>query len=916
MNNISQLHVDLQGPLAAQHARRMCVVVLGMHRSGTSALTRVVNLLGCDLPKTLMIASQANESGYWESTEVYRFNDRLLESAGSNWYDWQQLNPGWFQSLRAEQFAAEALAVLKGEFDASPLFVLKDPRICRFASFWLDVLDRARIQPLIFVPLRNPLEVAASLQARDGFELSYSHLLWLRHVLDAEAATRSRPRFFSTYDQVLSGWPKIAMAAQSAFGMNWPRFSDSVATEIDAFLSGRYRHHREAREDVVDNPMLSSWLRESYDILTSWSQSGERDEDYQRLDRIRSEFNGAAPAFSRVVSAGRVAVEKATLLERSHKEIVERLTEVESAALGFQEASRAALARAERAEHGTAELAARLGDADRDLAKSRAETEAEAARADFEKQELEAQLSSTRARAAEEIREISARLAATNVELDQARAQLLTDRKAARESVADLANRLLMTIFALDVERAQTSRLTTGASSADAALAQVADAYTTTSIPAMARRARRQRRLAAWRRTPSGYSALISEIVRNGLFHAGWYRTRFLGGRRGVHPWMHFLTVGLLRDHSPHPLFDPEWYRARRHPGMPQRTPAIVDFLATALTVRASPHPLFDVDYYLTRFPHLLATRQNPLGHYLAKGYRQGVSPSPMFDIAWFRSHLGDPLDESRDPLVHFIEAGAGLRAMPHALFDTNLYLAEHADVASSGIPALIHYAAHGGQEARRPHVLFDNAWYRATYPLECQGWRTPLAHYLVEGERTGCWPNPLFDPMWYFKQYGHRLAPNQGALEHYSTQGRGEGCWPNPLFDVAWYLETYADVAASGVDPLEHYLRQGEREGRKPNAHFDPSWYRAQNTDVVPYGLSPLRQYLVAGQFDGREPAPHFNSSDYLESHPGAMKEGLGALAHCLRTERETRRRRDIPKRPIDALDGGTIPPIARAAD
>src|SRR6516225_2492198 len=87
-----------QSASAPSAQRRVCVMVLGMHRSGTSALSRMLNLLGCDLPKTLMGPSKGNEAGHWESRAIADFNDRLLESAGSDWHDWTAINPGWFSS--------------------------------------------------------------------------------------------------------------------------------------------------------------------------------------------------------------------------------------------------------------------------------------------------------------------------------------------------------------------------------------------------------------------------------------------------------------------------------------------------------------------------------------------------------------------------------------------------------------------------------------------------------------------------------------------------------------------------------------------------------------------------------------------------------------------------------------------------
>ena len=85
-------------------ANRIGVLVLGMHRSGTSALTRVLNLLGCDLPATLMDSAAFNEAGHWESMAIMGLNDEILQSAGSHWHDWLSFNPGWYSSPKAAEY--------------------------------------------------------------------------------------------------------------------------------------------------------------------------------------------------------------------------------------------------------------------------------------------------------------------------------------------------------------------------------------------------------------------------------------------------------------------------------------------------------------------------------------------------------------------------------------------------------------------------------------------------------------------------------------------------------------------------------------------------------------------------------------------------------------------------------------------
>ena len=69
--------------------KKSAILVAGMHRSGTSAVCRVLSILGCTLPKTLSGSAPDNERGFWESLAVKDLNDRILASAGSAWDDWE-----------------------------------------------------------------------------------------------------------------------------------------------------------------------------------------------------------------------------------------------------------------------------------------------------------------------------------------------------------------------------------------------------------------------------------------------------------------------------------------------------------------------------------------------------------------------------------------------------------------------------------------------------------------------------------------------------------------------------------------------------------------------------------------------------------------------------------------------------------
>src|SRR5262245_35890756 len=141
---------------------RQALLVLGMHRSGTSALAGMLIRLGAAAPKTLMPSTAHNPRGHSESEPLFAFHERVLDSEGSRWSDWLPLDPIWLNAS-AETLSNELSRLLEQEFDAAPLFVVKDPRICRLVPFWLNTLVANAVAPVATITVRSPLEVAHSL---------------------------------------------------------------------------------------------------------------------------------------------------------------------------------------------------------------------------------------------------------------------------------------------------------------------------------------------------------------------------------------------------------------------------------------------------------------------------------------------------------------------------------------------------------------------------------------------------------------------------------------------------------------------------------------------------------------------------------------------------------------------------------
>ena len=251
---------------------RKALLVLGMHRSGTSALAGLLARLGLSAPKTIIGPDEHNQLGYWESDVLNQFHERLLRSAGSSWDSWTRLDPRFFDSAAGIPSQRSFMVLLDEEFGASRLLVMKDPRICRFVSFWLRNLRGAGIEPTAILTIRAPIHVALSIGARNQLSLEHSLLIWLRHVLDAERETREVKRSLVRYDDLLADWVRVVERIATDVGIEWPTKPDEATSEITAFLRPELRHHAGAAEIIGLDPPLSDWVRNDLlGVSTYWS---------------------------------------------------------------------------------------------------------------------------------------------------------------------------------------------------------------------------------------------------------------------------------------------------------------------------------------------------------------------------------------------------------------------------------------------------------------------------------------------------------------------------------------------------------------------------------------------------------------------------------------------------------------------
>ena len=394
-----------------------------MHRSGTSALTRVLNLLGCALPDDLIGEGDGNETGHWEAISVVSLNDHIFTSAGSRWDDWGPLNDDWRQSSLRDDMLQKAVTLIEEHADLGSLFAIKDPRLCRLADVWLAAMEEAKVEPSAILMVRNPAEVIASLESRDLMAPGYSQLLWLRHALDAEFFSRGSNRVVCRYDQLMSNWFSVIDRVRTGLGITLPRNSPSVHLEIEQYLSDEHRHHEIPLEAVIGNPALSDWLRRTFAIMVNWSEEGETSSDYAELDQIRLEFDRSYSTFARLLLPGDLTG-GAGLGPSIKRELTDAQQALQNAEIASQETEVRLSLAADREVEITAEVA-------------RLEAEVAAANSDIERegqhrQALEAQLTEMEEKLRErelQIAELAGGLAvaeSTMVQRQEELAQLMT----------------------------------------------------------------------------------------------------------------------------------------------------------------------------------------------------------------------------------------------------------------------------------------------------------------------------------------------------------------------------------------------------------------------------------------------------------------------------------------------------------
>lgn len=170
------------------HFSRPLIVVVGMHRSGTSLCSNMLSAMGVDMSDEIG-TGRGNEKGHWERWDIVNLQDQILELFDRSYWSGKHLLPlplpvDWMAEPRIKPIFQNLRNIISDLVGRGRLVGFKDPRTIKFLPIWRQIFSSLEIEPIYIYCIRRPSSVAKSLKMRDNFSINYSEYLWMEYNYD------------------------------------------------------------------------------------------------------------------------------------------------------------------------------------------------------------------------------------------------------------------------------------------------------------------------------------------------------------------------------------------------------------------------------------------------------------------------------------------------------------------------------------------------------------------------------------------------------------------------------------------------------------------------------------------------------------------------------------------------------------
>ena len=226
----------------------MSILVLGMHRSGTSTVTGLIRMMGAYVarPQDMMEETPDNPKGYWERNDVRAVNDALLAGHGCTW---DELSHWTFEGPfnPAPQELRQSIGTISIELEAQKPWVLKDPRLSITYPYW----DFPPNTVCVLVH-RDPLEIARSLKVRDGIPLTKGLALWEYYTVGSLRCAEARPIIHVSYNAMLADPLREVSRLHAGLMSRFPALKPLEEGMIRSFISESLNRSANREIDIAE----------------------------------------------------------------------------------------------------------------------------------------------------------------------------------------------------------------------------------------------------------------------------------------------------------------------------------------------------------------------------------------------------------------------------------------------------------------------------------------------------------------------------------------------------------------------------------------------------------------------------------------------------------------------------------------
>ncbi|MEI8201708.1 MAG: hypothetical protein WCH34_01765 [Bacteroidota bacterium] len=317
----------------SEHKRLL--VVLGMHRSGTSAISRGLQVMGVQLGDRLMPVDEGNnDKGFWEDIDINALNVEMLNAIHNDWHHLSLITSVELEWLKSNGYFARATELMQHKTCNIPIFGFKDPRVSKLLPFWQEVFSYCQFDVNYILAIRHPISVALSLAHRNGIDMEKSHLLWLIHVIKSLSGILGLSYIVLDYDKLMLNPEAELLRVARKFHLTINL--TELAQYQSGFLDQNLRHTVFNHEDLMHHDRTSDLLREVFTTVLNLSNDQHLSENELRnhiqkweaeLEIMKLSFVMADKAYMQIDAVHQQLAAKEALISQCEQEKLHILSE-------------------------------------------------------------------------------------------------------------------------------------------------------------------------------------------------------------------------------------------------------------------------------------------------------------------------------------------------------------------------------------------------------------------------------------------------------------------------------------------------------------------------------------------------------------------------------------------------------------